>query len=313
MKQYNHILVVMDPKRDRQTALQRALELSRYNPKVKITVLRLVYDFSYDLHILNRLREKDTRDDILETHKKQLDGIIKQYTDELKAHPQIESKVIFAKDIAEGIIGEMKKGSYDLIIKAANHHGVLDAIIFTPIDWYLLRHSDVPVIIAKDHKWYEQGNSIVVALDFSNRGRLSTNLTLLREAQQVSAITGDPIHLVNSAPVALPTIMLEVPHYSPEIYAQNILEEHKNRLLAFAKSHGIKEENCHIAEGMPDDVIPDICKKIQARVVFIGSAGRTGAMAALMGNTCEEIVDYLDADLVVINKKVLDKKEEAIK
>ena len=40
MKQYNHILVVMEPKRDRQTALQRALELSRYNPKVKITVLR---------------------------------------------------------------------------------------------------------------------------------------------------------------------------------------------------------------------------------------------------------------------------------
>jgi universal stress protein E len=308
MKQYNHILVVMEPKRDHQTALQRALELSHYNPKVKITVLRLVYDFSYDIHILNRLREKDTREDILRTHEEQLLSIIHKYTEHEEQTPNIDTKVVFAKDIAEGIIAEMKSGDYDLIIKAANHHGVLDAIIFTPIDWYLLRHADVPVIIAKDHKWAEEG-SIVVAMDFSNRARMSTNLTLLREAQQVSAITGDPIHLVNSAPVALPTIMLEVPHYSPEIYAENILTEHRNRLYAFAKAHGIPEERCHIAEGMPDDVIPDLCRKVKARVVFIGSAGRTGAMAALMGNTCEEIVDYLDADLVVINKKVLAKQE----
>ncbi len=76
MKQYNHILVVIEPKRDHQTALQRALELFRYNPKIKITVLRLVYDFSYDIHILNRLREKDTREDILKTHQEQLQGII---------------------------------------------------------------------------------------------------------------------------------------------------------------------------------------------------------------------------------------------
>ncbi len=308
MKQYNHILVVIEPKRDHQTALQRALELSRYNPKVKITALRLVYDFSYDIHILNRLREKDTREDILKTHQEQLQGIISKYTENLDNQPQVDTKVCFAKDIAEGIVSEMKEGNYDLVIKAANRHGVLDALIFTPIDWYLLRHADVPVIIAKEHKWADSG-SIAVAVDFSNRARMNINLTLLREAQQVSAITGDPIHLVNSAPVALPTIMLEVPHYSPEIYEENILTEHRSRLQAFANAHGIPLENCHIAEGMPDDVIPDICRKINARVVFIGSAGRTGAMAALMGNTCEEIVDYLDADLVVINKKVLTKTE----
>ncbi len=310
MKQYNNLLVVMEPKRDRQIALQRALEISQYNPKATITVLRLVYDFSYDIHILNRLREKDTREDILKTHDEQLKEIIKSYTRDLVNVPTINTKVTFVRDIAEGIIGEMKASNYDLILKAANKHSVLDAIIFTPIDWYLLRHADVPVIIAKDHKWTENG-SIVVAMDFSNKGRMQTNLTLLREAQQVAAITKAPIHLVNSAPVILPTIMLEVPHYSPEIYAQTMLTEHRERLLKFAKDHNIPKENCHIAEGMPDDVIPDLCKKLQASVVFIGSAGRTGAMAALMGNTCEEIVDYIDADLIVINRKVLEKSNKA--
>lgn len=51
--------------------------------------------------------------------------------------------------MGEAVIDEINNGKYDLIIKAANHHGVLDSIIFTPIDWYILRNSQIPVIIAK--------------------------------------------------------------------------------------------------------------------------------------------------------------------
>lgn len=307
MKQYNNLLVVIEPKRDRQVALMRALEIARYNPKVTITVLRLVYDFSYDIHILNRLREKETREDVLSTHKAQLDELIKPLQEKTDAH--IIPKVVFARDIAESIISELEVGKYDLLIKAANHHGVLDAIIFTPIDWYLLRNAKVPVIIAKDHEWTDGGN-IVVALDFTTKERNLTNIILLREAQALATITNSTIHLVNSAPVVLPSIMLEVPHYAPEVYAQNIFDEHKKRLLDFARQHNISEFNCHLAEGMPDDVIPELCKKIGANVVLIGSAGRSGALAALIGNTCEEIVDYIDADLIVLNKKTMEKSKD---
>ena len=48
-------------------------------------------------------------------------------------------------DGKDAVVEEIKSGKYDLIIKAANHHGVLDSIIFTPIDWYILRNSQIPV------------------------------------------------------------------------------------------------------------------------------------------------------------------------
>jgi universal stress protein E len=302
MRQYSKVLAVIEPRREQQAALDRALELAKYNPRAEITALRLVYDFSYDIHILNRMSEQSTREDVLNTNRKQLEASLKPIIE--RTPVRITPKVVFTRDIGEGILAEAEHGGYDLIIKGANHHKVLDSILFTPIDWYILRNANVPVIIAKEHEWVEGGN-IVVAVDFSFSGHRNANLVLLREAQELSKITRGTIHLVNSAPVVLPTVMLEVPNYAPEVYAQSIVKEHERRLHEFAAAHGIPKENCHIKEGMPDEVIPDVCNRLKASAVFIGSAGRSGAMAALIGNTCEEVVDYIDADLIVLNNKTM--------
>ena len=63
--------------------------------------------------------------------------------------------------------------------------------------------------------------------------------------------------------------------------------------------------------GFVKGMLPDLCKKIDAKIVFIGSSGRSGAMAALIGNTCEEIVDQIDADLVVLNDATIQKNSRS--
>ena len=57
MRKYTNILVIAEPKKDVQIALKRALEIAKFNPKATITYLRVVYDFSYDLLILNKVKE----------------------------------------------------------------------------------------------------------------------------------------------------------------------------------------------------------------------------------------------------------------
>ncbi|MGN0902292.1 MAG: universal stress protein UspE [Succinivibrio sp.] len=307
MRKYNNILVVAEPKKDVQTALKRALDLAQINPHAVITYLRVVYDYSYDLIILNKLKEKPLKDDIETTYIQDLEKIIEEYRGKNNSEATVIPKVVEGKDIGEAVIKEVENGKYDLIIKAANRHGVLDSIIFTPIDWYILRNAKIPVIIAKEYDWSEGGN-IALCVDFSLESHEATNLAMLREAQMLSKVTGAEIHLINSAPVYLPSVMLEVPHYSPAVYEQSVIEEHKKQLLKFAKKHHIPESCCHIEEGMPDDVIPRLCEKIKAKTVFIGSAGRSGFMAALIGNTCEEIVDEITADLIVLNSNSLKKQ-----
>ncbi len=309
MRKYTNILVIAEPKKDVQTALKRALDIAKFNPKTTITYLRVVYDFSYDLLILNKIKEKPIRDDIEQTHIEHLKTIIEEYREKYNSEATIVPKVVENRDVGEAVIEEMHSGDYDLIIKAANNHGLLDSIIFTPIDWFILRHADVPVIIAKNYDWTTGGN-IAVCVDFTLPSHLKTNVAILREAQILSKVTGAKIHLINSAPVYMPTVMLEVPHYSPDLYERSVLDDHKDRMYEFALKHHISKECCHIEEGMPDDVIPTICAELNARAVLIGSSGRSGIAAALLGNTCEEIVDDIDADLFVLNTKAISKKSE---
>ena len=304
MRQYNNILVIIEPKKDRQLALERAIEIIHYNPRVTITALRLIYDFSNDVPFIGKKSEITTHHDVEEVTKIELDSIVKsvleKHHESADVASRIKTLVRWTRDVSEGMLVEANSGNYDLIIKGANHHGILDSIIFTPHDWNLLRHANIPVIIAKEHEWSEK-SSIVIAVDFTSNEKQILNVLLLREAQALSTITKAPIHIVNSAPVVLPTVMLEVPNYAPELYAESVLAEHKKRILDFANKHNIPEENCHIAEGMPDDVLPKLCKRLNAATVYIGSHGRSGVKAALIGNTCEEIVDYINADLYVLN------------
>ena len=306
MKKYNNILVVAEPKKDVQLALKRALDITQFNPKATVTFLRVVYDYSYDLIILNKVKEKPLKADIEKTYIDNLNSIIEKYRNEANSETTILPKIVESKDVGEAVVNEINSGDYDLVIKATNRHGVLDSILFTPIDWYILRNSRIPVVIAKDHDWHEGGN-IVVCVDFTMPDYAAANIAMLREAQIVAKLTHGNIHLVNSAPVYLPSVMLEVPHYSPSLYEQSVVEDHKARLLEFARKHNISEFNCHIKEGMPDDVIPEICASLDAKTVFIGSAGRQGFMAPIIGNTCEEIVDDVDADLFVLNRNTVKK------
>ena len=308
MKKYSHILVVAEPKKDIQVALKRALDIAALNPHSTITFLRVVYDFSSDIFQISQ-KIAPVSAELEESILSDMKETIEEYRIEANSEALIIPKIIKGHDIGQAIIKESNENGYDLIIKAANRHGILDSIIFTPIDWYILRNANVPVIIAKEHEW-PTGGKIVVCVDFSLQQQLHLNNEMLREAQILSKITKGEIHLVNSAPIYLPSVMLEVPHYSPALYEQNILKDHERKLHDFASRHHIPVARCHIREGMPDEIIPAICQELDAKTVFIGSAGRQGFMAALIGNTCEEIVDDIAADLVVLNKKLIKDKDK---
>ena len=76
MRQYNNILVIIEPKKDQQLALDRAIEVARFNPRVKVTALRLIYDFANDVPFLGKKSEMNSHQDVEEVTKKELETII---------------------------------------------------------------------------------------------------------------------------------------------------------------------------------------------------------------------------------------------
>jgi universal stress protein E len=56
----------------------------------------------------------------------------------------------------------------------------------------------------------------------------------------------------------------------------------------------------HVQEGMPEDVIPALAAQLDAEMVVIGTIGRTGLSAAIIGNTAEHVIDRLDCDVLAV-------------
>jgi universal stress protein E len=64
--------------------------------------------------------------------------------------------------------------------------------------------------------------------------------------------------------------------------------------------HNIPVENIHIKAGSAAKVIPSLASKHAAGLVVIGSIGRKGLKAKLMGNTAEGVLALLKTDILVM-------------
>jgi universal stress protein E len=67
-----------------------------------------------------------------------------------------------------------------------------------------------------------------------------------------------------------------------------------------SEKYAIDSKRCYVKEGLPEKVIPKIAKDIDAELVIIGTVGRVGISAALIGNTAEHVIDELVCDVLAI-------------
>ena len=73
----------------------------------------------------------------------------------------IDIKVVWHNRPFEAIIQEIISDKHDLVLKMAHQHDKLEAVIFTPTDWHLLRKCPCPVWMVKDQPWPEGGKALV--------------------------------------------------------------------------------------------------------------------------------------------------------
>ena len=298
MIKYRNILVVIDPCMESQPALYRAVEVARLQDNATITVFMSIYDFSYEITSILSVEERDEmRQGVVNQRQAWLENLISPYLNE---GLDIRLKVIWHSRPSESILHEVSQTDYDLVVKSAHHHSLLESFIFTPLDWQLIRKCQLPVLLVKEHDWPADGN-IVVALNFSDEpDQGALNLKLFKEANHVAKLVHGKVHLVNAVPAPTVNIALEVPGFTPEIYNEAILAHHQGMMDEFAREHHVPTEQTHVVEGLPEDVLPEIAEQLDAELILLGSLGRTGWSAALIGNTAEQVVDGLHCDLLVL-------------
>jgi universal stress protein E len=213
----------------------------------------------------------------------------------------IDIVVQWNKRSYETIIRYAIENDIDLVVKATKRHDDLASVIFTPTDWHLLRKCPSPILLVKEHDWPEGGEIIAavnVGSEDPDHAKLNDKLTVI--ANDYAALLSGNVNLVNSYPSTPLNIAIEVPEFDPDSYNNAVKHHHNEEMAAHASKFDIARDRCFVKEGLPEHVIPMVAKDIDAELVVIGTVGRIGLSAALIGNTAEPVIDELNCDVLAI-------------
>ncbi|MGG2142092.1 universal stress protein UspE [Symbiopectobacterium sp. RP] len=299
MATYQNLLVAIDPNQDDQPALRRAVYLvQRLGGRIKAFLP--IYDFSYEMTTLLSPDERtEMRQGVIEQRKA---WIAEQCAYYIEAGIPINIKVVWHNKPYVAIIQEVIAHQHDLVLKMTHQHDRLGAVIFTPLDWQLLRKCPCPMWMVKDQPWPENGRALVAVNlasedpyhDPLNIKLVSETLALAKQVDQTE------VHLVGAYPVTPINIAIELLDFDPGVYNDAIRGQHLIAMKSLRQKFSLDERLTHVEKGLPEEVIPDLAEHLQAGVVVLGSLGRTGLSAAFIGNTVEHVIDHLRCDLLAI-------------
>jgi universal stress protein E len=303
METYRNILVVIDPTTDEQKALKRAIDLaSKINHnstnQVKVNAFLSIFDFSYEMTTILSSDERDVmRQSVVKDKEIWLENLI----NELNTDITISCQVVWHNRPFEAIIEQVIKQDYDLVIKATHQHDKFKSVVFTPTDWHILRKCPCPVLLVKEHEWPSNGN-IIAALNVGSDEveHHSLNIKITEEAKQLAQLIQANVHLVNSFPGTPVNIAIEIPEFNSTEYNDTMLKHHEQAMIIHANKFDISVVNTHVKEGLPETVIEQVAETLDAELVILGTIGRTGISAALIGNTAEHVIDQLNCDVLAL-------------
>ena len=213
----------------------------------------------------------------------------------------IDIEVVWHNRPFEAVIERVIEQKYHVVIKGTHQHDKLKSVIFTPTDWHLLRKCPCPLLLVKDHSWPENGNVLAAINAGSDEDEhQSLNDIITEEAKHLADLIHSNVHLVNSYPGTPVNIAIEIPEFDASQYNDSMLHHHQDAMTSHAEKFGVPVENTHVQEGLPEDVIEEVALKLDAELVVLGTIGRTGLSAALIGNTAEHVIDKLNCDVLAL-------------
>ncbi|MDU8924740.1 universal stress protein UspE [Pasteurellaceae bacterium LIM206] len=300
---FNNILVILNPENEKQYALARAIRLvkeQKSETPVKITAFLAVYDLSYEMSALLSSEEREEmHKGVIEQRRQDILPYFEKYADPMI---EFESHVVWSSNEADALVQELEHSDFDLVVKYTKEEESITSIIFTPNDWQLLRKCPIPILMVRDGDWKHQ-RRILVAVNVSGdeeyHDEFNQQLVSLSMDLAASYERGN-IHLVSAYPPTPINMAIDLPEFHTSEYTNGIRGQHLINMKALRQKFGIDEDHTHVREGFPEEVIPEVAEELGAELVVLGTVGRTGLSAALLGNTAEHVISKLKCNLLAI-------------
>ncbi|MCK5818791.1 MAG: universal stress protein UspE [Psychromonas sp.] len=300
MQKYKNILVYVDLEQETQWALARAANIIKIQQGGKITLF-LCCD-KLDIRPLRSVEEQSAIH--LVTVKKNEEWLLALSTPYTQKNIDIQNVIVYDNHPIEAVIIEVLENGHDIIIKSTQQNYKFIDFLFTPAGCHLQRKCPSPILLVIEHDWQKKGNLLCALNSYcmNDSGAVLNNL-IIDEAKSLASIFNFNIHLVNAYPITPISLALNAPGFHPIEYCHKLKLEHQKILLEYANKYEIPDQNIHLHQGNPEDVISDTAKEINADLVIIGSQGHPGLIGYILGHTCEQVLDDLHCDLLTLHSK----------
>ncbi|PKG99218.1 universal stress protein [Paraglaciecola sp. MB-3u-78] len=311
MQTIKKILVDIDPDKQEQPALSKALHFAKQQPITIKLLSCLYYPAVMASNLLTPKQLEKTKAEIIKMNQGRLKQLISQHAQENVTY---ETEVMWHSPIYQGILKVVDSFKPDLVIKATHQHKVIARRLFTPTDWYLLKACPVPILLVKNRKW-TKNTSVVAAIDpehnLSKKSELDKHI--LKAGFSMSSSLGMPLHALHCFDPSYWDILLEAVDKSGMWADVFSVDEHQNESMVLEQlryQHNVKfaeecseyvpnSENQHIISGDINHVLPKTLAQLDAGILVLGTTYRTG----LLGSTAQRLVEAVDCDLLAVKPK----------
>lgn len=283
------ILVIIEPEKDTQLALGKAIRLAR---QTGAELELLICDYSSYLEggyyfdppqaAVLRKEHLDRQRELLEN----MATVIRQQgftvsVDALWGNPPYRQ-----------IIQKVEQSRPDLLVQSTRHHEKISRLLLSHQDWQLLRFCPCPVLLVKDKPWNEHP-AVVVAVDPNHTNDKPAELDqLLTEAGKVLAEgVGGKAYLFHSC-------------YQPPVSGlypiRPDVEASRAKTAELLRGFSVPQEQLRIDEREVMESLPAFLQELDANVLVMGVVSRSAIDRFLVGSTAEKLLDHVDQDVLVI-------------
>lgn len=272
---YETILVVVDPTRKEQPALERALASSNLDTHPKIHIFISV-DLASTESSADNPKLYKSADELLDLFRPLNEKGI-NYTTEICWAPQWH----------EAILRSAKNNEVDMIIvsdysnedeTAGSFNGLRHRL--SDPKWGLLRNAIRPVFLVRPNALRKRSTILAAVKTQTVKTEYNTlNDKIISRGKWLASLYDADFHVVNAYP--------DSDNYPDRGQLRRITDMDPGKV--------------HVKLGSPEEVITETAEEIDADIVVIGTLARKGVLAAMRGNTSEKVMDKLKQDIFTLN------------
>ncbi|MEZ5550741.1 MAG: universal stress protein [Pseudomonadales bacterium] len=291
-----NLLLVYDDALSSSYLFEKARLLS--GPATRVHVVQVIYEGIADLSVSAIENSAQLKTFLLESAESELEEQLFRVRSRL---PDLESATLWNSRHWEGVLHAAAETDADLILKAADEKQAagIGALVRTPSEWNLLRHSKVPVMIVKPQAW-PKTPTLLCALDVFDETHQALNLDLLAQSRHLADALSADLCLVCAYPLFEPWVGELGAVKSYEEIKDAVEQDIRDRIAKLVKKAGIRYRHLILDEGQAAGVLARVCEEADAALLILGTHAREGVGGVLLGNTSERILHAVDTDVLTV-------------